>query len=251
MIETKTCTHGMVLIPAGKFLMGANDGGEFERPVREVYLDSYWIDETPVTNRQFGQFAGETDYVTDAERAGSAWGHNGSEFTTIPGLCWKTYAQDRDEHPVVLVSWYDAAAFAEWAGIRLPTEAEWEKSARGGLTGAQYPWGNAEVDGTQCNFARTFDLVVPTTPVRKFAPNGFGVYDTVGNVWQWCQDWYLPDRYKDSGFSDTHGPSGGTHKVRRGGSWNVIQSFRLRCANRGAYSPEQVAANIGFRCVST
>jgi sulfatase modifying factor 1 len=240
-----------VLIPAGSFLMGDALAGDFERPVHEVWLDDYWMDETPVTNAQFREFVESTGYLTESERQGSAWGHDGSDFAMIPGLTWRDYAAARDDHPVVLVSWDDATAFAHWAGKRLPTEAEWEKAARGGLTSASYPWGDNEVDGSQCNFARRFGETVPTTPVHAFAPNMYGLYDMVGNVWQWCDDWFQEDAYALSEASNPAGPSGGTHKVRRGGSWNVIQSFRLRCANRGAFAPNQVAANVGFRCVQS
>ncbi|MBX3452474.1 MAG: formylglycine-generating enzyme family protein [Planctomycetaceae bacterium] len=248
-ILKSTSTVGMVLIPAGSFLMGDAHGGEFERPVHEVWLDDYWIDETPVTNAQFRDFVEATGHVTLAEKVGSAWGHDGRDFANIVGLSWRSYAEDRDDHPVVLVSFDDASAFAAWAGKRLPTEAEWEKATRGGLIGKLYPWGDDEVDGSQCNFARRFEGgMVPTTPVRAFAPNGLGLYDSVGNVWQWCQDWFQEDTYAASTSANPTGPGEGTHKVRRGGSWNVIQPFRLRCANRGAFAPEQVAANVGFRC---
>lgn len=242
----------MVLIPAGPFRMGDSQGGEYERPVHEVWLDDYRIDEVPVTNAQFQEFVSETHYITCAERAGSAWGHNGHDFAMIPGLCWKSYAKNRDDHPVVLVSFHDASEFATWAGKRLPTEAEWEKAARGGLTCKRYPWGDSEADGSQCNFARSFEEgIPPTTPVRFYDPNDFGVYDSVGNVWQWCQDWFREDAYANSLRENPSGPSEGTHRVRRGGSWNVIQPFRLRCANRGAFASDQVAANVGFRCVAS
>lgn len=244
-----TSTDGMILIPAGPFVMGDSNGGEFERPEREVWLDEYWIDETPVTNDQFRRFVDATGHVTQAEIVGSAWGHDGRDFASIPGLTWKTYAKNKDDSPVVLVDFHDACAYAAWVGKRLPTEAEWEKAARGGLVGKLYPWGDEEVDGSQCNFARQFEFgIIPTTPVKTFAPNNFGVYDSVGNVWQWCQDWFDGDSYQVCTSTNPSGAKSGTHKVRRGGSWNVIQPFRLRCANRGAFAPEQVAANVGFRC---
>src|SRR5205807_505008 len=139
----------MVVIPGGPFQMGSSDGGEFERPVHEVVLDDFWMDTIPVTNRQFLRFVQETDYVTEAERQGKAWGYDGGQFHQSHGLSWLNLAHDRDDHPVVLVSWRDATAFARWAKKRLPTEAEWEKAARGGLIGKMYPWGDAAPNGSQ------------------------------------------------------------------------------------------------------
>lgn len=135
------CQAGMILIPEGEFNMGSEEGGEFEAPVHKAFLDAYWIDETLVTNREFSLFIEDTGYVTDAEKAGKALGYQNGGFREIVGLSWKSYAKDgRDLHPVVLVSWNDAARFAEWAGKRLLTEAEWEKAARG--NGLLYPWGD-------------------------------------------------------------------------------------------------------------
>src|SRR5271157_4425837 len=115
-------TAGMVLIPAGRFLMGSEGWGESERPIHEVNLDAFWMDETPVTNRQFRQFVDATGYRTDAERSGAAWGYAGGNYGQVPGLCWRNYAtQGREDHPVVLVTWNDASSCAAWAGKRLPT----------------------------------------------------------------------------------------------------------------------------------
>src|SRR5271157_1813151 len=190
---------GMVPIPAGCFLMGADDGGEFEGPVHDVDLGDFYLDETPVTNGMFARFVAETDYRTEAERAGQAWGYTGSEFGPIVGLGWYSYAvPGREDHPVVLVTWNDASAYARWAGKRLPTEAEWEKAARGGWPGALYPWGHAAPDGTQCNFAETPCRPPPTTVVKRFPSNDYGLYDMVGNVWQWCADWFATDSYLTS-----------------------------------------------------
>lgn len=245
----KNAHEGMVLVPAGSFLMGSDSGGPFERPMREVFLDAFWIDATPVTNSQFARFVAETGHVTDAERRGSAWGFDGREFRHIDGLSWKALTKGRDDHPVVLVSWHDAIAFATWAGKQLPTEAEWEKASLGGFDTRLYPWGDGEPDGTQCNFAARPSAVAPTRPVMEFRPNEYGLHDLVGNVWQWCQDWYADDSYSTSGQRNPDGPPAGSHRVRRGGSWNVIQPFRLRCANRGAFDPTGCALNLGFRCV--
>ncbi len=243
---------GMVLIPAGTFLMGSEDGGEFERPIHEVHLDDYWLDETPVTNEKFSKFIEETGYETDAERVGAAWGYKDGKFGQIPNLCWRDYAlPGREDHPVVLISWNDAQAYAQWAGKRLPTEAEWEKAARGGLVGKLYPWGDVEPDGSQSNFARSPAEIPPTTPVKQFPPNGYGLFDMVGNVWQLCSDWYDAYYYAESPSKNPKGPSAGEYRVRRGGAWNVIQPFRLRCANRGAIAPNYPVPNVGFRCAKS
>lgn len=182
---------GMLLIPAGTFLMGSENGSEAERPVHEVCLDDFYMDEAPAINQQFDEFVQETSYQTDAERVGAAWGYRDGMHSLIDGLCWRDYAvSGREEHPVVLVSWHDAHAFAEWAGKRLPTEAQWERAARGGLVGEPYPWGNQPPDGTQCDFARPSSEFPGTAPVKSFGPNGYGLYDMFGNVWQWCANPY-------------------------------------------------------------
>jgi len=240
----------MVEVPGAAFFMGSDSGSEFERPVHEVLIERFWMDAHLVSNRDFETFARATGHFTDAELRGEAWGHRDGTFGIIPGLSWRTYATpERQDHPVVLVSWYDAAAYANWCGKALPTEAEWERAARGGAIGAEYPWGRTGPNDAQCNFARPAGDVLPTTPVRTFAPNAFGIFDLVGNVWQWCHDWYGADYYAHSEAKNPTGPAVGADKVRRGGAWNVIQSFRLRTANRGALQPAQAAINTGFRCV--
>jgi formylglycine-generating enzyme len=251
--DNRSCelnTEGMVLIPAGSFSMGSEDGGDFERPVHEVFLDAYWMDATPVTNGAFARFAADTQYETDAERAGAAWGYDGVHFRRIAGLSWRIFADRRETHPVVLVSWNDASAYATWRGKRLPTEAEWERAARGGVTGKLYPWGDDCPDGTQSTFSVAPSPIPPTSPVDRFPPNAFGLYDMVGNVWQWCSDIYDDTYYAHSPLTNPLGPSAGNLRVRRGGSWNVIQPFRLRCANRGAFEQALSAPNLGFRCAA-
>ncbi len=248
--ELKIPNLGMVLIPAGSFLMGSESGGEFERPVHEVYLDAYWMDETLVTNRQFADFVEATGYTTKAQQAGAAWGYRAGRYQPIAGLSWRSYATpERMDHPVLLVSWEDASSYARWAGKSLPTEARWERAARGGKERQTYPWGDEPPNGTQCNFARNPEEIPRTTMAAAFPPNAYGLYDMVGNVWQWCSDWYQPDAYALGITTDPVGPSSGTHRVRRGGAWNVIQPFRLRVANRGALDPHATAPNVGFRCV--
>jgi len=225
-----------VVIPAGIFAMGSDDGGGPEKSLHMVHLDAYMIDDFPVTNDQFRQFVSETRYQTTAE-------------VEHPQCSWKTFADGcRGDHPVVFVSWIDADAYAHWAGKRLPTEAEWEKAARG-LQGGVYPWGDS-APTDQCNWNQKFGpgKTVPTTPAHQFPPNTYGIFDMAGNVWEWCSDWYSDDYYVVSPHENPQGPANGTYKVRRGASWNVRESFRLRCANRGALPKESAHANIGFRC---
>ena len=240
----------MRLIPAGKFLMGSVGWGEFEGPIHEVFVDDFLIDETSVTNIQFSKFIQETNYKTDAEIQGSAMGYENSEMKEILGLNWKVYfTPDRENHPVVLVSWNDANNFAKWAGKRLPTEAEWEKASRGGLEQKLYPWGDSEPLNDTCNWGKQTINLPPTTDVKTFNPNDFGLYDMAGNVWNWCNDWFGESFYTNLNQKNPTGVENGITKVRRGASFNIIQTFRLRCANRGAYKKDAFAINIGFRCV--
>lgn len=239
----------MAVVPGGPFEMGADGWGEFESPAHAVVVRGFRLDVAPVTNRAFRLFAEATGYRTGAEKKGRAWGYRSGKPAEIPGLCWREYATpDREEHPVILVSWHDAAAFALWAGKRLPTEAEFEKAARGGLRGKLYPWGDAEPSDLLCNFGKETHDVPPTTPVKSFPPNDYGLYDMCGNVWNWCADWFSEQYYAQSPDENPVGPRWGATKIRRGASFNIIQPFRLRCSNRGAYLPDDFAINIGFRC---
>ena len=234
----------MKYIGKGTFLMGSQGWGEFESPIHAVDVDSFFIDETPVTNREFEVFVRETGYKTAAEKVGAGWNFHKGKYQNVAGLSWKTFAsKDRDDHPVVLVSWHDAKSFADWAGKRLPTEAEWEFASRGGNEQLLYPWGD-NFTGKECNWNRKASELPATTQVRLFEPNNYGLFDMVGNVWQWIDDDYDAHAYND----ETGEKKENVLKVRRGASFNVIQPFRLRCANRGAYDPEAFSVNIGFRC---
>ena len=234
---------GMVLIPAGEFQMGSDapDLGGDQRPVHTVYVDAFYIDKYEVTVGQYKQFVRAT-------------GHR-----ALPD--WVSDYSPTDRHPVVGVSWHDAMAYAAWAGKRLPTEAEWEKAARGGVSGQKYPWGNA-IDPSKANYN---DHVGKTTPVGRYVPNGYGLYDMAGNVEEWCLDEY------DEGFyGRTSGPNpiaGGTitsiihnftnvktDRVLRGGSWfSSDSSFfgpeDLRVASRYWEAPSVSDGFNGFRCV--
>jgi len=197
------------------------------------------MDQTPVTNAQFADFVRATQYQTQAEQRGYAWGWRAGCYSQLQGLSWRSYCTEkRAAHPVLLVSWNDAKAFASWKGKRLPTEFEWEAAAAMGSQGKLYPWGDSPPDDTRCNWRRAPADPPPTTAVDAFQPNDLGLFDMVGNVWQWCEG-ELPAE-----------SSGGTTlaRPRRGGAWNVIQDFRLRCSNRGALPADMAAPNIGFRC---
>ena len=227
----------MVLIPAGEFQMGSNDGEGDEKPAHTVYLNAFYIDVYPVTNAQYRKFIEATKYPEP-----QYW--NDKEF-------------NQPNQPVVGVSWYDAMAYAEWAGKRLPTEAEWEKAARGGLVGKKYPWGDEVPDDKRANFYPSH--VRKTTPVGSYLPNGYGLYDMAGNVREWCLDEYQRAFYKRSpknnplaggNLSELLANYKKTARVLRGGSW-VDNSYGIRVACRGRTRyPGDRDGNRGFRCSS-
>ena len=233
----------MVLIPAGEFQMGGhfNEGEADERPRHTVYLDAFYIDIYEVTNAQYQKFM-------------DAVGYAGPPY-------WYNSSHNAPEQPVVGVSWYDAVAYAEWAGKRLPTEAQWEKAARGGLSGKRYSWGDSDPDGSQCNFAdvninyywsddSVDDGYEYTAPVGSYSPNGYGLYDMAGNVSEWCADWWGDSYYANSPHSNPLGPNSGNFRVLRGGSWYNTTDI-LRVANRANGFPTSTDSDgIGFRCVS-
>lgn len=244
-------TEGMVVIPAGEFLMGSESGSAFESPVHKVYLDAYYLDSAPVTNAQFAEFINVTGYRTTAERLGHS-NNNPDKNSQTPVITWRTFATPgREDHPVLYVSWYDADVYAKSIGKRLPTEAEWEKAARGNLEGKLFPWGDRPAVEGDTNWNRVQKDILsvpPTTPVKSFPPNQYGLYEMSGNVWEWCSDWYLDEYYSLSPEHNPQGPTTGQFRVRRGASWNVREDFRLRCANRGAMPPDKFWPNMGFRC---
>lgn len=280
-------TEGMTLIEGGIFLMGTDTNEGFlqdgEGPVREVKIDSFYIDTTAVTNKQFSRFTDETGYKTDAEQFG--WSFVFHHFITekvlkkdppspadtpwwkgVEGACWNhpegpgSTIEDRMAHPVVHASWNDAIAYCRWAGKRLPTEAEWEYAARGGLEQNIYPWGNKLIPNGahRCNIWQgkfpqkntKEDGYFGTAPTNAFAPNGYGLYNVSGNVWEWCQDWFSRSypllRIRDN----PRGPGKGEAKVIRGGSYLCHKSYcnRYRVAARTANTPDSSTGNMGFRC---
>ena len=234
----------MVLIPAGDFQMGSNDSEaeDHEKPVHTVYINAFYMDKYEVTNAQFKAFVDanpqwQKDNIPDKYHNGFYLKHWNSN----------DYPSGRGNYPVVFVSWYSAMAYAQWAGKRLPTEAEWERTARGGLVGKTYPWGNA-IDTSQANYNRD---VGNTTPVGTYAPNGYGLYDMAGNVWEWCLDVYEENFYARS---PRRSPLAGemalnvkNPRVLRGGSWGDVARF-VRVANRLRNSPTGTFSGIGFRC---
>lgn len=257
-----------------------------ESPVHQVTLDEFRIDITTVTNEQFAPFVETTGYRTEAElfgssavfhllvtadrkdvlgvAAGTPWWLNvrGADWAHPTGP--KSHWLAIPDHPVVHVSHADALAYCRWAGRRLPTEAEWEYAARGGLEGQRYPWGNELLSPNSehlCNIwqgefplANTrADGYLGTAPVRSFPPNGYGLYEVSGNVWEWCADWFLPKYYRKAPVSNPQGPTIGTGRVMRGGSYLCHDSYcnRYRVAARSWNTPESSSGNTGFRTVAT
>ncbi len=232
--QISSAPPGMALIPAGSFTMGAVSG-EFdgdETPPHVVYLDDYYVDVAEVTNAQYARFANGSGYQTDAEKAGDS--------TT-----WRSFnSPDRQRFPAIFVSWNDAVRYCAWAGKRLPTEAEWEKAARGAAKRI-YPWGDAFDD----KYANTADAGIgqPVAVASHSAQSPYGLYDAVGNVWELVQDWYGGGYYTDSPRANPRGPSAGPFKVLRGGSFKS-QPDRATTTVREKISPDSRGDDIGFRC---
>jgi len=304
----------MVLIPGGEFSMGGvnpvgmQDGGREAmndaRPVHRVLVNSFFMDATEVTNKQFAQFVKATGYVTVAEKKPTKEEFpNASEEELIVGsvvfrpanvsnlnsyLQWWNYVagadwkhplgpnsniNDKDDYPVVHISWEDAEAYAKWAGKRLPTEAEWEFAARGGKAGELYAWGNQfKPDGKWManiyqgkfpQFDDGSDGFTGIAPVKQFPANTYGLYDISGNVWEWCSDWYRPDYYQTlnnskvsdnpKGPADSFDPAepGQKKKVQRGGSFLCTDQYctRYMVGTRGKGEYRSATNHIGFRCV--
>jgi formylglycine-generating enzyme required for sulfatase activity len=308
-------TEGMVLIPAGRFLMGGDNSqaAEDEFPKHEVSVDSFWMDRHEVTNARYAEFTEATGYITVAERtidweelrrqlppgtqppADSLMQPGSLVFTTTttmvpldnpsrwwkwtPGASWRhpegpgSSIANRMDHPVVHIAWEDAIAYAQWMGKRLPTEAEWEWAARGGLDNAIYPWGNAHVEAGEppANYWQGLfpventleDGYLSTAPVGSFIPNPYGLSDMAGNVWEWCSDWYLAEAYILAG-DDTRNPQGPSRevieskgaplmKVMRGGSFLCNDSYcsGYRNARRMFSSMDTGLQHAGFRCAKS
>ncbi|WP_026771824.1 MULTISPECIES: formylglycine-generating enzyme family protein [Sediminibacillus] len=276
----------MIYVPGGEYLMGTDDEEGFktdgEGPVRKVEVSPFYMDSYTVTNEEFDAFVKETGYQTEAEKFG--WSFVFYKFLpekpsmtiqqlpstpwwfAVEGAYWyqpegpDSSIEDRMDHPVIHVSWNDAEAFCQWAGKRLPTEAEWEFAARGGLEQKKFPWGDELMPNGEhhCNIWQgdfpkentADDGYVGTAPAKSFPANGFGLYNVSGNVWEWCADWF--DRSKDmKQLLNPTGPSKGTAKVMRGGSYLCHHSYcnRYRVAARSSNTIDSSTGNMGFRCV--
>ncbi len=300
---------GMVFVPGGTFAMGSDRHYPEESPVHRVSVDGFWMDETPVTNAQFREFVEATGYITFAEIAPKAEDYPGAlphmlkagslvfslrkspRFERLEPVVaisiWRELAspygrgswiKGLDEHPVVHVAYRDAEAYARWAGKELPTEAEWEFAARGGLEGAEFAWGDEFTpDGRQ--MANTWQGEFPhenlkldgyerTSPVKAFPPNGYGLYDMIGNVWEWTTDWYVPKHPADAPKAccipeNPRGPREDQsfdpcqphiripRKVLKGGSHLCAPNYcrRYRPAARHPEPVDTSTSHVGFRCV--
>ena len=219
---------GMVLVPAGEFIMGSDVGESREKPEHTIFVDVFYIDQYEVTYRQW------------------------KEFLDLSRLSVSAGAGAGDNYPVTNVTWSDARAYCEWMGNRLPTEAEWEKAVRGS-GGQKYPWGNLEPgEGGvyRANILGSEDAYSNTSPVGSF-PEGvspYGAYDMAGNVWEWCADWYSDGYYSQSPEKNPTGPETGVYRVLRGGSWNTVADY-ARSAIRAYGDPVVRSHDYGFRCV--
>ncbi|MFD6397631.1 formylglycine-generating enzyme family protein [Nocardia sp. NPDC060249] len=266
-------------VPAATFAMGDAHGDGYradgESPVHPVTLRAFTIDVTTVTVADFARFVAATGYRTEAEHFGaSAVFHlsaaDPATGTPVPGTPWWLTVPDAswrapggpgsaaiEDHPVVHVSHHDALAYCAWSARALPTEAQWEHAARGGLTGARYPWGDAhptedEVAVFPGDFPDAPTGPVGTVAAKSFAPNGFGLYQAVGNVWEWCADRFSARYYRTAPGHDPLGPDRGNTRVLRGGSHLCHDSYcyRYRVAARSKNTPDSTAGNIGFRTVA-
>jgi serine/threonine-protein kinase len=221
----------VVFVPAGEFEMGSESGYD-EQPVHTVTLDDFWIDRTEVTNAMYALCveAGACEPPRDASSYSRSSYYGDSEF---------------DSYPVIYVSWDDASDYCAWAGRRLPTEAEWEKAARG-TDARTYPWGNGAPDESQMNF----NALVGDTSEAGTYPDGaspYGALDMAGNVWEWVADWYDESYYAGSPSENPQGPSSGESRVLRGGSW-LVSVLNVRAAFRYWIEPARSLSDFGFRC---
>jgi formylglycine-generating enzyme required for sulfatase activity len=302
----------MRYVPGGTFLMGSDHHYREERPAHKVAVSGFWIDETTVTNADFADFVAATGYVTVAERPLDPADYPGADprmlapgslvfrmtdgpvdltdyrnwWAWTPGACWRhpegpgSDIAGREKHPVVQIAFEDAAAYAAWAGKDLPTEAEWEFAARGGLDGAEFAWGD-ELTPDDTHVANTWQGPFPwrnfetdgftgTCPVRSYAPNGYGLYEVCGNVWEWTTDWFVakhapadPDKPSCCAITDPRGPAQEAsldprqpqvripRRVVKGGSFLCAPNYcrRYRPAARHAQMVESGMSHIGFRCI--
>ena len=246
--------HELARVPAGYFTMGSAEGRADEQPVHQVYLDDFYIDRFEVNNDQYAAFLNDIGGNADGEghllfdlRDADAQIHYDERYAPIPGT---------EQRPVAEVSWYGARAYCTWAGMQLPTEAMWEKAARG-TDGRIYPWGNS-IDRSRANYGKEgccrgddsdgfFDSAPVGSYQRGISP--YGAYDMGGNVWEWVVDWYGEDYYAQSPERDPQGPDAGISRVLRGGSMSS-DPYRLRATDRGGLPPSVTYIIVGFRCAA-
>ncbi|HXI31823.1 MAG TPA: formylglycine-generating enzyme family protein [Vicinamibacterales bacterium] len=248
-------------IPAGDFLMGAADAEDDERPVHRVFVSEFFIGRFPVTHDEYARFVRASGHAAPAIRDLPLVTAGGRDEVfrelALP------YTWDGDQppaghgsHPVVLITYEDTVAYCRWLSeelqrqVRLPTEAEWERAARGGVDGYRYPWGN-DIDPSRCNYLTDASIKRQrgTRPTGTYPPNAFGLYDVCGNVWEWVSDWYSPDYYGTGDTRDPRGPDSGAMRIVRGGSWVNDDVALLRCAYRHKVPPDTYAYSVGFRIV--
>jgi formylglycine-generating enzyme required for sulfatase activity len=250
-----------VRVPAGEFTMGASDGEEDERPPHRVFLDAYYISIYSITNAQYAEFTRATGHPPPAVRNLPRLVTPALEpaFREIASAyAWRGGAppRDRDLHPVALIAFGDATAYCAWLAheirkpVRLPTEAEWERAARGGMESRRYPWGD-DIDPSRANFLPDPALKRHrgTRPVGCYPANGLDLFDMSGNVWEWVSDWYGADTYRNGDLRNPQGPAGGALRIVRGGSWVTHDVSQLRCAHRHKVPADTYAYSIGFRVV--
>ncbi|HZN08021.1 MAG TPA: formylglycine-generating enzyme family protein [Pyrinomonadaceae bacterium] len=307
-MSRKPPAKDMVWIPGGTFMMGSNDHYPEEAPAHQVTVDGFWMDQYTITNALFSHFVEDTDYVTSAERSPNPEDYPGAKpemlvpasvvfrrprhrvdlsdhyqwWTYVRGANWRhplgpdSTLKGLAKHPVVHIAYEDARAYATWAGKQLPTEAEWEFAARGGLDGAVFAWGNEfEPDGRV--MANTWQGDFPnenlltdgyewTAPVGSFPPNGYGLYDMAGNVWEWTTDWYQQHSEIEQTCCASFNPRGGRpensydprtpdakipRRVMKGGSYLCAPNYcqRYRPAARMAQAVDTSTCHLGFRCI--
>ena len=251
-------------IPAGEFMMGSDDGDEDERPVHRVQLDDFLMAVHPVTHAEYARFVQQTGYRAPAiyelplvVTAGGPDRETTFRESAQPYV-WNEAGPpaERSDHPVTLVRWEDATAYCTWLSdasghlVRLPTEAEWEKAARGGLEGKRYPWGD-DLDTARANFLvdPTLRTTHGTSRCGSYPANGYGLFDMAGNVWEWVQDWHSPTYYAASPYNAPRGPRDGSLRVLRGGSWLSSDIRTLACSHRHKVPPDTYSYGIGFRVV--
>ena len=247
-------------IPAGDFLMGAADAEEDERPVHRVYVSEFFIGRFPVTHDEYARFVRATGHPHPSVGALPLVASGGRDVLfrelAAPYVWNDEPPPEYATHPVVLVRHEDALAYCRWLSdalgraVRLPTEAEWEKAARGGIEAQRYPWGD-EIDASHCNFLTDQALKHErgTKPAGMYSPNAYGLYDMCGNVWEWIADWYSADYYGHGDMRDPRGPESGNMRIVRGGSWVNDDVSMLRCAYRHKVPPDTYAYSVGFRIV--